>query len=142
MVKIMDQHSHYEQKSKLGRIKDLVTLSAFILIAALTSIATMDLLVLPISLFAINRKSAFNFIIKDISVFFVLFIIILMLVLKIIKMDREGFTISQITKYMLMRPLRAILTILLIMVTGGIIIYIIALLLNFNYYRIYLFTQI
>jgi hypothetical protein len=138
----MNQHSHYEQKSNLGKIKELFTLSAFILISALISMVIMDLLVLPISLFAINRKSAFNFIIRDVSVFVILFILILMLILKIIRMHRDGFTTSQIIKYLLMRPLRAMLTFLLVLVTSGIIIYLLTLLLNFNYYRIYLFTQI
>ncbi len=138
----MNQHSHYEQKSNLGRLKELFTLSAFILIAALISIVIMDLLVLPISLFAINRKSAFNFIVRDVSIFVVLFIIILMLVLKIIRMHRDGFTTSQIIKYLLMRPLRAILTFFLILITSGIVITLLSLILNFNYYRIYLFTQI
>jgi hypothetical protein len=138
----MNQHSHYEQKSNLGKIKELFTLSAFILISALISMVIMDLLVLPISLFAINRKSAFNFIIRDVSVFVILFILILMLIVKIIRMHRDGFTTSQIIKYLLMRPLRAMLTFLLVLVTSGIIIYLLTLLLNFNYYRIYLFTQI
>jgi nitrogen fixation/metabolism regulation signal transduction histidine kinase len=139
---MMNQHSHFEQKSNLSRIKELVTLTAFILIAALISIVVMDLLVLPLSLFAINQKSTFNFIIKDVSLFVILFIIILTLVFKVIRMQRDGLSPSQIAKYMLMRPLRAMFTFMLILVTGGIIIYILSLLLNFNYYRIYLFTQI
>jgi nitrogen fixation/metabolism regulation signal transduction histidine kinase len=139
---MMNQHSHFEQKSNLSRIKELITLTAFILIAALISIVVMDLLVLPLSLFAINHKSAFNFVIKDISVFVILFIIILTLVFKVIRMRRDGLSASRIVKYMLMRPLRAMLTFMLVLVTGGIVIYILSLLLNFNYYRIYLFTQI
>ncbi len=138
----MKQNSHYERKSRLGRIKDIFTLSLFILVSAVISIVVMDLLVLPISLFAINRKTSFNYVIRDVSLFVILFIIILLLIRRVIRMHRDGFNISRIAKYLLIRPLRGIATFFLILITSGIIIYLITLLLNFNYYRIYIFTQI
>lgn len=138
----MKQNSHFERKNRLGRIKELLTLSLFILVSAVISIVVMDILVLPLSLFAINRKTAFNYIIRDVSLFIILFIVILLLIRKVIRMYRDGFKIPRIARYLLVRPLRGIVTFFLILVASGIIIYLITLLLNFNYYRIYIFTQI
>ncbi len=138
----MKQNSHFERKNRLGRIKELLTLSLFILVSAVISIVVMDILVLPLSLFAINRKTAFNYIIRDVSLFIILFIVILLLIRKVIRLYRDGFKIPRIARYLLVRPLRGIVTFFLILVASGIIIYLITLLLNFNYYRIYIFTQI
>ena len=63
--------SAYERGGIANRIKDISIFAAFTLILAVISTITMDILIYPIALFALNKTKLFSLIIKYSFIFFI-----------------------------------------------------------------------
>lgn len=130
------------EKSKSGeRIRELFTLSIFTIAVAIISVIVMDILIFPIALFAINYKIAFNFIIRDISIFLLIFLFVFFILKKIYTLHKDGYNYREIIKFIIKKPFYYILIFFLFIISTSIIISILYILLNNNYYILYQFTN-
>ncbi len=119
------------------RMKDIFILFTFVFMAAVAAVMIMDILVLPITLFAVNFKSAFNFILRDLLWLFVVLLFIALLAVRIIVLRRNGLNFREILNHVAFRPFSALATVLMILGASAVLIMIIYLLFSYNNYFIY-----
>jgi len=101
----MYKNSLYEKRSIPDRVKELAVLALFTVLIALVSLIVMDIIIYPLSYFAVTRKDAFNFIIKDVSIFIILIIMIFFFIRKLYTLHRDGLSKREIAIFFLKRPL-------------------------------------
>jgi hypothetical protein len=122
-----------ESTAPRERIKELAALAFFTLIAAVGSVIIMDIIAFPITIFAVNNKNAYNYIFKY-SFLTILTALILYLILnKIFKMKKDGFSTSRIIIYLAKKPLSYLGTALAMILISAVLITIVYLILNINY---------
>ena len=79
-----------DSKSFGSRVRDLVSISGFIIVAAIISTLLMDLVIFPLTLFAINDVPSFNNMIKFIFILFILAIFLFSIITITVKLRKEG----------------------------------------------------
>ena len=137
----MKRNLFYEKRKYKDRVKEIFTLFLFTIVIAVISLVAMDILILPISIFAINQKSVFNYIIKDVLIAAVFTIIVILFLRKIYRLYKDGNSLKDIFKYLLLKPLSLFGSFLIIMLLTFIIIFLLYIILNFNNDQIYQFTN-
>ena len=80
----------YEKMKLRDRLKEISTLALFTLAVAVISVVIMNLLIYPVTIFAINHKNAFNFIVKDLSIFVLVALFVAFLGIRIHRLSKEG----------------------------------------------------
>ena len=137
-MKVMNRDENkYERESIQDRVKELSSLSLLTVIIAVISIFLMNMIVFPLSYFAVNNVTAFNIILKNISLLTVTGIIILILFGKYKSLRRMGMEYTQILFYFLKRPVHYITMTLFTIILFSLLIIIIYYLFSANYYLIY-----
>jgi len=63
----MGNNNRMEKTRILDRINDLKVLFFFVIAAAVVSLGIMDLIIIPITLFAVQHKELFTFIVRDVT---------------------------------------------------------------------------
>lgn len=133
----MSQGNSMEKTRLRDRMRDIFTLFAFVVLSALASLVVMDILVLPVALFAVAKKSAFNFILGDLAGLFVIALLAFLLVRRVLALRKEGLTPREIVNHIVYRPFSALATALMIIFAASVLIGVIYLLLSYNNYFIY-----
>jgi len=128
----MYKNTLYEKNNTVNKIKELFILAMFTIVIAVISLVVMDILILPLSTFAINNKEIYNFIIKDVSVFLIIFLLFFLLLRKILGLHRDGLTKKEIAKYLFRRPFYYFSIFLFLLFSSAVIIFILYILLSFN----------
>lgn len=131
----------YEKMKLRDRFKDIVTLAAFTVAVAVISVIIMNILIYPVTIFAVKNKNAFNFIIRDLSIFGLLALLLLILTLKIRRLRKEGLSSRDIFIYLTRKPLYYISVFFFFLATSAVLISILYLLLSNNYYLLYKLTN-
>jgi hypothetical protein len=137
-MKVMNRdENRYERESIKDRIKELSSLSFLTVIIAVISIFLMNMIVFPLSYFAVNNVTAFNIILKNISLLMILSAILLILYGKYKSLRRMGMEYTSILFYFLKRPVHYITMTLFTIILFSLLIVIIYYLFSANYYLIY-----
>jgi hypothetical protein len=131
----------YEKRRLRDRFKDIFTLAAFTLAVAVISVAVMNLLIYPLTVFAVNHKSAFNFIVKDLSIFIIVAIFIFFILLKIRNLRKDGLSANEILRYLIRKPVYYFSIFLFFMLTSSVLVFLLYVLLSNNYFLLYKFTN-
>lgn len=137
-MKVMNKdENRYERESIKDRAKELSSLSFLTVIIAVISIFLMNMIVFPLSYFAVNNVTAFNIILKNISLLAVTGVIIMILAGKYKSLRRMGMDYTSILLYFLKRPVHYITMALFTIILFSLLIIIIYYLFSANYYLIY-----
>ncbi len=137
-MKVMNRDENkYERETIKDRVKELSSLSLLTVIIAVISIFLMNMIVFPLSYFAVNNVTAFNVILKNISLLMILTAIILILYGKYKSLRRMGMELTSILFYFLKRPVHYITMTLFTIILFSLLIVIIYYLFSANYYLIY-----
>lgn len=131
----------YEKMKLRDRFKEITTLALFTLAVAVISVVIMNLLIYPITIFAVKNKNAFNFIVKDLSIFGIAAILMVLLVLKIRRLRKEGLAVRDIVIYLARKPLYYISIFFFFIVSSAVLIFLLYILLSNNYYLLYKLTN-
>jgi hypothetical protein len=131
----------YEKMKLRDRFKEISTLAIFTLAVAVISVVMMNLLIYPITIFAVKNKNAFNFIVKDLSIFGIAAILMIFLGLKIHRLRKEGLAVRDIVIYLARKPLYYISIFFFFIVTSAVLIFLLYILLSNNYYLLYKLTN-
>lgn len=137
----MNNSVNYEKRRYRDKTREILTLFIFTIGAGITSLVVMDLIILPLALFAIHKKEMFNYFIKDLMVVFIIIGALLLFARKIYGLVRDGYSIRETAKYLLSRPLGFLGSFLVIILLTALMILFLYLLLSFNNYQIYRFTN-
>ncbi len=131
----------YEKMKLRDRFKDITTLAVFTLAVAVLSVVIMNLLIYPVTIFAVNNKNAFNFIVKDLSIFGLIAVLIAFLGLKIHRLRKEGLGARDIIIYLVRKPLYYLAVFFFFILTSSVLIFLLYILLSNNYYLLYKLTN-
>lgn len=134
----MNSHENrYERGSAKDRIKELSSLGFLTVIIAALSVFIMNLIVFPLSYFAVNHVDIFNIILKNFFFLFIITVIIMIFYGKIKTLRRMGFHSSAILIYFLKRPIHYLTIAFFFLFLSSILIITIYYLFSANYYLIY-----
>ena len=137
----MQNKINYEKKRYRDKLREIMTLFFFTIGACIISLIVMDILILPVALFAINKKNLFNYLMKDLLVIVIIILAVLFLARKIYGYMKDGLSMKEVAKYLLYRPVHLLGSFFLIVLLTSMVIMILYLILNFNNYQIYRFIQ-
>lgn len=136
----MSRTNGYERSTISSKARELATLSIFIAVIAVISVVIIDPIVYPVSLFAIENKKVFNYIIKDISFFVILALLAILMLKKILFLRKHGLGGKEILKYLVTKPAMKISAFLLTIFFSAAVILVIYILFSANYRLIYRFS--
>lgn len=136
----MNGSEKIETSGAKDRIKNIFTLAVFTVFALIASIVTMDIIVYPITIFAVKETALFNSVIKYGFFSTITGLLILKIFRRILSLKREGLTLSGIVKYLLKRPRHYAGVYFAFLIISAVVISIIYLLLSYNYYMLYKIT--
>lgn len=135
----------YEKAKFKDRSKELLILCAFIIGSLVLSIVSIDLLVLPLSYYAINNIEVSTYIFSNLMWIIPCCFLFYYLYMMVIAYKREEIANSEIIKHITIDILRniakGILSLLIFLFFTSIIIFIIYILMNKNNYMIYKFIN-
>ncbi|HQO40858.1 MAG TPA: hypothetical protein PK986_10345 [Spirochaetota bacterium] len=126
-----------DSKSFSSRVKDLVSISGFIIAAAVVSTLIMDLIVFPLTIFAIRDVPSFNNLIRLLFTLLILFLMIYPFISISSRLKKEGHDRKYIVKYLIRQPFYHIGLLLLFLALCALIIAAIYLLFSTNYYYLH-----
>jgi hypothetical protein len=135
------QRIHHETSLEQGRfserLREILTLALFTVGAAITAVVTMDIIVYPLTIFAVEKTELFTDLTKWAILALVLFYLLFRIIRRIIILARSGLTPLEFIRYLLGRPWSYISLFMTIMVTSLLVIGIIAIVLRYNSHLLY-----
>jgi len=132
-----EQQNNLESKSLKSKVKEITAISLFTLAAAIASIILADLIVFPLTRFAVENVNIYNLIFKNVLMLFIIIILLLSLIRKFRKLADEGLSVIYILFYLLKRPLHYGGLFLSFLFISILLIFVLYLLFNTNYYYLY-----
>lgn len=136
-IKRISVNNKLDSKSFSSRVKDLVSISGFIIAAAVVSTLIMDLIVFPLTIFAIRDVPSFNNLIRLLFTLLILFLMIYPFISISSRLKKEGHDRKYIVKYLIRQPFYHIGLLLLFLALCALIIAAIYLLFSTNYYYLH-----
>ncbi len=133
----MNDNYPMESGSVRDRLKDIRTLFIFVILSAVIALITMDIIIFPLSLFAINFTDLFNFFIRDIIWIAIAALLLFLLIRRIYLLRKNDCSGGEIARHLIVKPLSSIAVTLAVIVVALVLIYAIYLLLHYNNYLIY-----
>lgn len=133
----MNNEILYEKRRLRDRFREISTLAAFTLAVAVISLVIMNLLIYPVTVFAVNHTGAFNFIVKDLSIFAIIALLLFLFGLRIYRLRKEGIPASEIARYLVRKPFYYIAIFFFFILTSSALVFLLYLLLSNNYYLLY-----
>ncbi len=127
----------YERKGIGDRTKEIITLSIFIAILALTSVILVDAIVYPFSKFVINNVTLYNIIFKYSILGLGLLFFVLYLKQKISYAGKTQNSRSKILIYLLTRPFHYLSLLLIVLIIVSATLALIYILFSKNYFFLY-----
>lgn len=138
MKKTPSFHQTKNETIKLkDRFKEGYFLFLFIFLSAIASIIVMDILILPIAIFAVAKKETFLLLFGDFFWVVIAAFVLFLLIRRIISLSKDGVPARSIIAHIATRPLKALVAALIILVSGASLIGILYLCLSYNSYFIY-----
>jgi len=137
----MYRNNLYENRRLKDRLKDLLILASFTVSVAVLSTAVMDIIVFPISLFAVEKKELFTIVVKDILFYMILAFLIFFLALKVLRLKKDGLGAMKIIRYLFFRPMYYLAVALFLLICTSIIGLLLYMLISNNFYLLYTITN-
>ena len=133
----MYNNSLFEKQGTKNRIIEIIALFLFIVISLIISVCIMNLLILPIALLATEFKESFNFTFKCTFWIITILSFLLIIIKKIRQLKHDAIPSKEIIKKILLKPFFFLLTSVVTAITGLILILLVKLALESNYYLLY-----
>lgn len=130
----------YEKSRFADRMKEIGILCLFITGSALLATFIMDLLVYPVAIFAVNNKTLYTFMVRNISLALLLLVISVFIIRRVVMLRREGYGTAGILSRIARRMVSATVWLFICMGITGTVIAVIYFLLSYNYYLLYKLT--
>jgi hypothetical protein len=129
--------SRFESGSIKGKMREILSISLFTLIAMLMAVVLADLIFFPLAYYSVRNVDIFNIVFKYTGILFISVLMITLLFLKVRKLHRDGKSIKSIMVYVLMRPVQYLgfSTFVLLLIT--LLIAIIYFIFSSNYYHLH-----
>jgi len=140
MIKMKIQNndqSTLESSTVKSKIKEIAAISMFTIIAAVASILLADLIVFPLTHFAVKRVDIFNLVFENLLLLVFLIFLCLSFIKKFRKLSEEGLNARYKILYFLKRPVHYFSLVFSFIIISALMITILYLLFSLNYYYLY-----
>jgi len=137
MTKMNNGKNHLESGTIKNKMKELLSISFFTLIAAFLAVFLADLIFFPLAYYSVRHVDIFNIIFKYTAIIFLSIVLITLLFLKVRTLHRNGNSIKSIIIYVFRRPVQYTGFIIFILILISILIMIIYFLFSSNYYHLH-----
>lgn len=135
--KMNDGKSRLESGTIKSKMKELISISLFTLIAVFLSLFLADLIFFPLAYYSVRNVDIFNILFKYSSMFLISLIMITLLFLKIRSLHRDGKTVKSIIIYVFLRPFQYMGFFVFTLFMVALIIMVIYFLFSSNYYHLH-----
>lgn len=135
--KMNDDKSRLESGTIKAKMKELLSISIFTLIAAALALFLADLIFFPIAYYSVRNVDIFNILFKYTAIFFLAAFLITLLFVKIRSLHRDGRTVKSIIIYVFLRPVQYAGLFIFIMLLIALLITVIYFLFSSNYYHLH-----
>ncbi len=135
------QRIHHETSLEQGRfserLREILTLAIFTVGAAVTSVVTMDIIVYPLTIFAVEKTEVFTELTRWSILVLALLYILFRILRRIYILATSGLTPLEFVRYLLGRPWSYVSLFLTILITTLLVTGIIAIILRYNSHLLY-----
>ena len=132
-----ENKNRLDSNSIVSKLKELILILVFTLIAAAVAIILSDILVFPLTCYSINNIDIFNIAFKYAFISFITVTFLLLLFFKVRSLYKDGNSIRDIIKYIILRPVQYLGFILLSLIIVIALIAILYIIFSNNYYLLY-----
>ena len=132
-----EEKNTLESRTLRSKIKEITAISFFTVTAAAASIILADIIVFPLTHFAVKNVDIFNLLFKNLLLITILLFLIYSLVKKYRKLTDEGLSLKNILLYFLKRPFHYGSLFLSFILISSLVILILYFLFSLNYYYLY-----
>ena len=132
-----EKRNRLDSNSIVSKLKELILILIFTLIAVVVAIILSDIFVFPLTCYSINNIDIFNIAFKYAFISFVTAAFLLLLFLKVRSLYKDGNSANAIMKYTILRPVQYLGFILLSLIIVIGLIAILYMIFSNNYYLLY-----
>jgi len=132
-----EKRNSLENKPIVSKIKEFILILIFTLISAIVAILLSDILIFPITRYAVNNINIFNIAFQYACILFIITVCLLLLFFKVRSLHKDGNSTGAIIKYIFLRPIKYIGLVFLSFILTGALIVILYIIFSNNYYLIY-----
>ncbi len=136
-IKMNDEKSRLESGTIKSKMKELVSISLFTLIAVFLSLFLADIIFFPLAYYSVRNVDIFNILFKYSAIFFIISIMVILLFLKVRSLHRDGKTVKSIIIYAFLRPFQYMGFFIFTLFMIALIIMVIYFLFSSNYYHLH-----
>ncbi len=122
----------YEKSSLKERFRELAVLALFTAAIAGLCLIVMDIIILPLSIFAIKNSDTFTYIIQKATLLTIILTLLFFLIRRVIQLKKDGLSTGATIKYLLKRPFHYLGLFLIFIIISAIIILLLYMLLSYN----------
>jgi len=137
MIKMNNDKNRMESKSIKEKMKELVSISGFTLLAAFLALFLADLVFFPLAYYSVRNVDVFNILFKYTGITFVSAVLILLLFLKVKTLYKNGNTLKSIIAYVFLRPFQYIGFLIFVLLVLALLVAVIYILFSSNYYHLH-----
>jgi hypothetical protein len=137
MIKMNKDKNSLESGSIKDKMKELLSISGFTLLAAFMALFLADLVFFPLAYYSVRNVDIFNILFKYTAVIFTVSVFIILLVLKIRTLHKNGNSLSSIIKYVFLRPFQYTGFLIFVLILLSLLVAIIYHLFSSNYYHLH-----
>jgi len=132
-----DEKNRFESGTIKGKMKELLSISVFTLIAVFLALFLADLIFFPLAYYTVRNVDIFNILFKYTGISAVVLLMSSLLFLKVRSLYRDGKSTGSIIRYVFLRPLQYTGFFIFVLILTGLIIMVIYLLFSSNYYHLH-----
>lgn len=132
-----DGQNTLESRTVRSKVREIVAISLFTIAAAVASIILADLMIFPLTHFAVRNVDIFNLLFKNLLLLIVFLFLCYTLVRRYRKLADEGLSARYILIYLLKRPFHYGGLFLSFVLISALMISVLYLLFSLNYYYLY-----
>jgi protein-S-isoprenylcysteine O-methyltransferase Ste14 len=137
MKKMNNNKNSLESGSIKDKMKELLSISGFTLLAAFLALFLADLVFFPLAYYSVRNVDIFNLLFKYITVISLIALFAALLFLKVKTLYKNGSTLKSILTYVFLRPFQYIGFLVFILILMATLTAIIYLLFSSNYYHLH-----
>ncbi|MCL1833020.1 MAG: hypothetical protein FWG49_00805 [Leptospirales bacterium] len=132
-----ENKNRLDSNSIVSKLKELILILVFTLIAAAVAIILSDILVFPLTYYSISNIDIFNIAFKYAFISFITATFLLILFFKVRSLYKDENSIRDIIKYIILKPVQYLGFILLSLIIVIALIAILYIIFSNNYYLLY-----
>ncbi len=136
-IMMNEDKNRFETGTLKGRMKEILSISFFALIAVFVSILLSDIIFFPIAYYSVRNVDIFNILFKYTGLSVISILMITLLYFKVRSLNRDGYTAGSIIIYVIRRPFQYLGFFIFVLLLISLLIILTYFLFSSNYYHLH-----